>query len=149
MKNKKSRMLWPFVGIYAICAAIFLVAIFNIVLIQTVERSKWINLLDVHIQRDVVVYSDRGNIYSADGKLMASSVPEYTIAMDTYTESLRKKNGKLFFEYVDSLSLALSDYFQDRTQQEYKQLLLNGYARKNRNMKLYPHPINFKQLKDV
>ena len=149
MKNKKSRMLWPFVGIYAICAAIFLVAIFNIVVIQTVERSKWINLLDVHIQRDVVVYSDRGNIYSADGKLMASSVPEYTIAMDTYTESLRKKNGKLFFEYVDSLSLALSDYFQDRTQQEYKQLLLNGYARKNRNMKLYPHPINFKQLKDV
>lgn len=147
--NQKNRVMWTFVGLYMFIALLFLRAIVQAVVIQTVERDTWLSYAKSHIHKKVIVYSERGNIYSSDGKLMASSMPEYKIHMDTRTGALTKNNSKLFYEYVDSLSYALSEYFQDRTLEEYRQRLVNGHINKNQYLLLYPHPISFTQQKDV
>lgn len=149
--KKNNKFLWPFVVIYLLFIVFFAVALGKIFIIQTTERDKWLKLLDKQIKKNIVVYFDRGNIYSSDGKLMASSMPEYTLYMDTQTEYLLQNKGANFYKYIalDSLPKALSEYFQDRTPEEYRQLLLKGYNKKSKWLLIYPEPINHDQLKVV
>ena len=46
------------------------------------ERQYWKDVADRFIKENVIVHPTRGNIISVDGKLMASSLPEYKIYMD-------------------------------------------------------------------
>ena len=46
------------------------------------ERQYWQDAADRFVKENVTVKPNRGNIISSDGKLMASSLPEYRIYMD-------------------------------------------------------------------
>ena len=46
-----------------------------------VERQYWQDVADRLVKENVTVKPNRGNIISSDGKLMASSLPEYRIYM--------------------------------------------------------------------
>ena len=60
------------------------------------ERQYWQDVADRFVKENVTVKPNRGNIISSDGKLMASSLPEYRIYMDfkagapAKTDSLKK-----------------------------------------------------------
>lgn len=43
------------------------------------ERQYWQDVADRFVKENVTVKPNRGNIISSDGKLMASSLPEYRI----------------------------------------------------------------------
>ena len=51
-------------------------------LIMFAERQYWKDVADRFVKENVAIPPTRGNIISADGKLMASSLPEYKIYMD-------------------------------------------------------------------
>jgi len=72
---------------------------------------------------------ERGHIYSADGRLLATSVPEYDVRMDMATDGLTPER---FSTSIDSLAWHLADLFQDRTQAEYRRDLMDARARKER-----------------
>lgn len=97
--------------------------------IQIGEGDKWREQA-LNVATSVrTVQPDRGHIYSDDGRLLATSVPEYEVHMDMRAEGL---TDKLFFSGVDSLSLGLSALFNDRTAAEYKRALLDAHARGER-----------------
>ena len=50
--------------------------------IMFAERQYWQDVADRFVKENVTVKPNRGNILSSDGKLMASSLPEYRIYMD-------------------------------------------------------------------
>lgn len=83
-------------------------------------------------QRIVELDAERGTIYSEDGQMLSTSIPEFDIYMDFVADGLRKKNGKIFRENIDSFSIALAGYFQDKTASQYKKELQEGYKKKNR-----------------
>ena len=141
--------MWSFVTIYIIILVLFILAVCKIFVIQTKERDYWLSIAKSHIDKKVIVYSERGNIYSSDGKLLASSMPEYILRMDPRTDALVANDGRLFYKYVDSLSYALSEYFQDKSPLEYRQRIESGYKKPNRYLLLYPKPITFIQQRDV
>lgn len=47
-----------------------------------VEKDRWLALAKTQIMPDRTVLPSRGNIYSYDGKLMATSVPRYYTYLD-------------------------------------------------------------------
>ena len=47
--------------------------------IMFAERQYWQDVADRFVKENVTVKPNRGNILSSDGKLMASSLPEYRI----------------------------------------------------------------------
>ena len=143
------NIVWNFALLYGSILLLFIIAIGKIVYIQTKEREKLLSLAKTHINKGVIVYSDRGNIYSSDGKLLASSMPEYKIHMDTRTGALTQNNSELFYKYVDSLSIALADYFPGHNADEYRRRLINGHKKGNRWLLLHPEPITFRQQKDI
>lgn len=90
--------------------------------------------------------AERGTIYSEDGKMLSTSVPEFDIYIDFNAKGLRDKKGKKFFDNIDSLCIALSNYFKDSTKQDYKRILVSGYKQK---LNYYPFKkkLDYKQYK--
>lgn len=100
--------------------------------IQRFQGSYWRSMSDSLHQRIVELDADRGTIYSEDGQMLSTSLPQFDIYMDFQADGLRNKNGKIFRDNVDSFSFALAKYFQDKTAAQYKKDLQDGYKKKNR-----------------
>ena len=86
-------------------------------------------------QRFVPLIAERGTIYSEDGQMLSISIPTFDIYIDFNADGLREKKGKRFYENVDSFSISLSNYFGDKSSEQYKNELLLAF--KN-NERYYP-----------
>ena len=117
-----------------------------------VEKAKWEKVAESQQRPNHLVLPGRGNIYSFDGKLMATSVPRYYTYIDFQAQGLNpdsfmysRKNG------VDSLAVYLSKKFKNRTPAGYKAYLLRGLGMKknNRQYPLFEGRISYSDLKEI
>jgi cell division protein FtsI (penicillin-binding protein 3) len=89
--------------------------------IQFVEGEKWAAMGE-RISFDYKrVKATRGNIYSDNGSLLATSLPFYKIAFDATLPS-----DEVFKKGVDSLALNLSRFFKDKSKIDYKRMLTDA-----------------------
>ena len=100
--------------------------------IQRFQGNYWRSMSDSIHQKIVELDADRGTIYSEDGQMLSTSLPQFDIYIDFLADGLRTRNGKIFKENIDSFSAALSGFFADKTAAQYKKELQGGYAKKNR-----------------
>ena len=85
----------------------------------------WRNLADVadrFIKENVIVHPTRGNIISADGKLMASSLPEYKIYMDFKAGGETKDT--MLMNHLTEICEGLHQIFPDKSAKEFRQHIL-------------------------
>lgn len=108
----------------------------KVFLIQTTEGDKWKQLAEKQHLKYIDTDAERGSIYSEDGNILSTSIPVFDIYIDFAADGLREKNGKRFFENLDSLSFCLANQFQDQSAAAYKNLLLKGYEKKLRYFSL-------------
>jgi len=85
----------------------------------------------------------RGDIYSSDGKLLATSVAYFEAGMDPNCDAI---NQEIFDENVDSLSLCLSQLFPEKTQAQYKQELIAARDGGSRYYR-FSYNINYSEFK--
>jgi len=149
MADIRKNIVLRFGVVYVIICLSFLLVVYKIIVIQTVERRNWLALASKNVKADIVVKPNRGNIYACDGRLMASSIPTYYIYMDTRVPALHEKEGKLFKSNVDSLAIYLSSFFHDKTPLEYRKMLKNAYRNKVGELQLYPNRISYAELKQL
>lgn len=71
----------------------------------------------------------RGNIYSADGNMLATSVLDYDIRMDMQAGGF---DGEDFLAKLDTLSLSLAALFKDKPAAAYRKDLLEAYNARKR-----------------
>lgn len=91
--------------------------------IQFVEGERWAQMGE-RISFDYKqVKATRGNIYSDNGSLLATSLPFYRVAFDASIPS-----DKIFNKGVDSLAYRLSRFFGDRSREGYKRMLQDARA---------------------
>ncbi len=119
----KKDILWRVGVVYLLMALTGLTIIGRIVWLQFGERDKWSVNSETAPIKQVAIEANRGDIYSADGKLLAVSVPYYDIRMDLTVDSL---TDDIFFANVDALSRAMSSTFRDRSWIEYKRSLMRA-----------------------
>lgn len=105
--------------------------------IQQVQGKYWRSMSDSLHQRIEEIDAERGTIYSEDGQMLSTSIPQFDVYIDFGAEGLREKSGKRFRENVDSLSYCLSKLFKDRTEGEYRLLLNKGYKEQDRYFLLH------------
>ena len=116
--------------------------------IQRFQGSHWRSMSDSLHRRLSALPATRGTIYSEDGQMLSTSIPTFDIYLDFGAEGLREKNGKRFYENVDSFSIALSSYFGDRKSSEYKKDLTQAYNKANRYY-LLKKKLSFEDYKAV
>lgn len=152
MSENQRHTILRFAIVFAIITLLFFVVIAQIVKIQTTEREKWLSLVENREANEKAIKAIRGNIYDYSGRLLATSVPQYSIHMDTRVEALHLDDGDLFWTYVDSIAEGLSRIIGDQTPEEYRTRMVNAYnssRRKNRDIRLSAERISYTQLKKI
>lgn len=125
-KNENNRIYLVFFGMLAIGIAIFA----KMSIIQFKEGEQWRSKADSLTIKDEIIPANRGNIYSADGSLLATSIPKYTIYFDPTSPS-----NEHFEQYIRPFSDSLAKFIPKRSAGEYE-----SYFRKARsNKKRYLH----------
>ena len=96
----------------------------------------------------VPIEADRGDILACDGRILATSVPEYEVRMDFAANGLV---DSVFLHDVDSLAWYLADFFKDKSKSDYKIKLLNAFKnkKKNRYVLISPRRVNHLEMKMI
>ena len=102
-------------------------------IVFTSEGKKWREVGEKEtVIRDRVILPKRGNIYTYDGKLLATTEPLYSIYMDFWADGMRKDT---LVKYVDDLSRELARKFPDRSASQYKNVIMNGWKLREKEEK--------------
>ncbi len=108
-------------GLIVVFALAVVVKLFHV---QVNEGDKWRAMADSMSTKYIHVEAVRGNIYSNDGSLLATSVPEYELRVDLLAGGVAR--DEIFYEKVDSLALKLSKLFGDKSERAYSSILRQG-----------------------
>ncbi|WP_423149052.1 penicillin-binding protein [Rubrolithibacter danxiaensis] len=120
--------------------------LFKLFHVQFVQGEKWRAMADSLSTKFVNVEAVRGNIYSSDGSLLATSVPEYELRMDMLAGGIEK--DEVFYEKIDSLAQKLSAYFGDKSPREYSRIL-RGARRDSARYFLIKRRVSHQELGDI
>ena len=115
--------------------------------IMFAEQGYWKDVADRFVREGVPVKPNRGNILSADGKLMASSLPEYRIYMDFKAGGYQKDT--MLMNHLTEICEGLHKIFPDRSAAQFKAHLLKGRKKGSRNYLIYPKRISYIQYKEA
>lgn len=129
MSENFKRTILRFGALFIVIALLFVVVLVRIVYIQTAERDYWLNKID-HETDYKPIEAKRGDIYDAQGRLLASSIPQYLVRFDGRVAALRKNNGSLFWSRLDSVADAFSEIVGDKTKAEYRALMVKAFNEK-------------------
>lgn len=114
--------------------------------VQAWEGDKWRGKSREFSARDFIVPPNRGDICAEDGRVLASSIPYYTLYFDGLSVL-----DSVFNKKVDSLSLKLSHFFGDASKNAYKTKLVNARNGKkpNRYLRISPRRVSYNELKEI
>ncbi len=116
--------------------------------IEGIQGKYWRSMADSLHERYMTIAADRGTIYSDDGRMLCTSIPYFDLRLDMQADGLLDKNGKLFKDNIDSLSICLAGMFKDKTANEYKHILRTAYNHKDRYF-LLKKAISFEQYQQL
>ena len=116
----------------------------NAAYLMFVESEYWTQVSRKLVKENVPIPAKRGNILSADGQIMASSLPEYKIYMDYVASDKNPETAKelqawrdsVLIADLDSISQGLSKIFPDKTAGYFKKRLKKGKKLRRRNWQM-------------
>ena len=115
--------------LYFIAGCMFIFAflvVFKLVSIQFIQGDQYRGLAEERTVKKDTIPANRGNVYAADGSLLATSVPKYDIRIDLVTPSKKRFN-----EFIKPLCDSLAR-FHNKTSSYFEQNLNKARANKNR-----------------
>ena len=123
----KRDILWrvylSFILIVLVCILIIGKAFY----IQQVQGKYWRSLSDSLHQRIIEIPAARGTIYSEDGQMLSTNIPQFDIYIDFRVSPLHEKSGVLFRTHIDSLCMSLAALFKDKSTEKYKEELTKAF----------------------
>lgn len=111
-------------------------------MIQFSEGKMWRAKADAFTTSLISIEAVRGNIFDANGALLATSLPYYEVRLDLGAPGL---DDKLYKEKRDSLASELSKLFGDRSAKEYTKFLNKSRQAKDRYA-LVQRNVSYKDL---
>lgn len=121
---------------------VFVAIFFRISYIQWFEGDKWEESATENLLQYRTIPATRGNIYAEDKILLATSSPQYKLALDPMAVS-----AEMYERNIDSLCILLSQFFDDNTPAEYKRKINNARISKKRFLLLNTKLINYQEKK--
>ncbi|RWU08584.1 penicillin-binding protein [Pedobacter chitinilyticus] len=126
---------------------LFALAVFvRLIDVQFRQGHKWVAMADSLSTKEFDIEATRGNIYSVDGSLLATSVPEYELRMDMFAGGIQ--DDKIFNSKVDSLAMKLSAFFKDKSAKDYSRYLRKARQDSARYV-LIKRKVSYQDLKVV
>ncbi|MBR9861769.1 transpeptidase family protein [bacterium] len=111
--------------------------------IQFVEGEKWLNQSDSLTIIQQQINPSRGNIYSDNGSLLATSMPIYEVAFDPMVV-----DKDTFYTHLSELCRRLSELFPETTAKQFR----TSFEQARRNERSYVrirNRVNYNELKEL
>ncbi len=83
--------------------------------------------------RTTTIKPKRGDIYSSDGKLLATSVCYYDTYLDLACQGVKSMTDSAFDAEIDSLSICLAELFKNKSRETYRTEIRNAKNSGNRS----------------
>lgn len=148
-KEHISQRLMPIVAFILVCG---LFVCGRIGYIMTVKREYWKKCAETYVRDSVVIPPDRGNILSADGQLMSTSLPDYKLFID-FRPGDSLTFDSLFIVKMDSicdgLAKIIPNWTADQFRKRFEEQLSKPRKKRSRYYPLYTRHITYLQLNDV
>ncbi|MFO7922777.1 MAG: penicillin-binding protein [Bacteroidales bacterium] len=141
----KKDILWRMALVYFGILIFAVMIVGKLIYIQFAEGSMWQEKASRMTIRDITIEPNRGDIYAAGNRLLATSMPYYEIRMDLRAAGL---TDRLFNNNIDSLSVALAAMFRDKSTAAYKNELIRARQEWKR-FHLIRRRVSFDQLKEI
>ncbi len=129
--DPRTDTLWKTYLVYFLVLLFGIALIVKIILVQTKDSEELKKLAQQKELRVRTLEASRGNIYSSDGQLMATSIPQYDVFFD-----YKAVDSVLLANKIDSLCIQMSELFPKRTPAQWKAFFAEGMVKKNRHYKI-------------
>lgn len=121
--DPKKDTLWKTYLVYFLVLAFGIAILVKIGIVMTKDSKELVELAEKREYRVRELEASRGNIFSSEGNLMATSVPVFDIYFDT-----KVVDQNIFIQYVDTLSQQLAQMLPHRTAASWKKYLTDAQA---------------------
>ena len=125
--DPKQDTLWKTYLVYFLVLAFGIAILVKIGIVMTKDSKELVELAEKREYRVRELEASRGNIFSSEGNLMATSVPVFDIYFDT-----KVVDQDIFIQYVDTLSQQLAQMLPHRTAASWKKYLTEAKAEEKR-----------------
>lgn len=146
---------------YCVVLALFVFASL-IILVKTayimfVQHDYWMAVSTKFESRFKPLAATRGNILSADGQVLATSLPEYRIYLDPMSwepDSARRVKDQIVRDSIlttkmDSMLMGMKRIIPDLDIEKTRAAILKGRAQQKHNISLYPKRVTYIQLTEL
>ncbi len=116
----KTNILLRIYLVGIICLLFGIAVLAKVYHIQNFKNGYWKNLADSLSTKIFDIEAERGNIYSANGELLATTVPYFDVFVDFGSSAM---SDDLFKANIDSLAYYFSKTKKDKSTQQYKKEL--------------------------
>lgn len=165
MKFDKKYISGRFTGVVIVALLVCVAIVWRAVYTMTVEHKHWQKIGALYESESKPLKPMRGNILSADGQLMASSLPDYKVYIDFLSgiprkssdekemavrDSLIRRKDSVFLSYIDTISQGLNRICPKLTVAEYKKHLAKGQEKHSRYYEVCPRQVlNYIQFHEL
>lgn len=125
----RDEIVWRSGVVYLSIVILALLLLIRILILQFVERGKWSKLSEKYVYKTAEMPANRGDILAHDGRLLASSVPYYSVYMDTRSTGM---SPVTWSEGINGLSDGLSRLLGERSANGWKSVITEARKRGDR-----------------
>ena len=141
----RDEIIWHSGIVYFAIALLAAALLVRILILQYVQRGKWSDMSEKFVYKTAEMPASRGDILTNDGRLLASSVPYYTIYMDTRSSGM---SGATWSNGINGLSAGLSRLLGERSTSGWKSVITEA-RRKGDRYFLIKRKVDYETLKKL
>lgn len=141
----RDEIVWRSGIVYAGVGVLAVAILIRILVLQFVQHGKWKDMSERIVYKTDEVPANRGDILAHDGRLLASSVPYYTIYMDTRSTGM---TSETWSGGINGLSAGLARYIGVRTASGWKTAITEA-RRKGDRYFLIKRRVDYMTLKKL
>lgn len=139
----REEIVWRGAVVYFAIGLLAVALLVRILILQYVQRAKWAGMSEKYVFKTAEVQANRGDILTSDERLLASSVPYYTIYMDTRSSGM---SSDTWTSGINGLSAGLAQLFPDKSASGWKSSISEA-RRKGDRYFLIERKVDYETLK--
>jgi cell division protein FtsI (penicillin-binding protein 3) len=141
----RDEIVWRGALVYLIIGLLAVAIFVRILILQYVQQGKWADMSEKYVFKTAEMPANRGDILTSDDRLLASSVPYYTIYMDTRSSGM---SSATWSDGINGLSAGLAQLLGERSASGWKSIITEARKKGDRYF-LIQRKVDYEKLKKL
>lgn len=143
--SARDEIVWRGGLVYIAIGLLGLALLVRILILQYVQHGKWADMAEKYVYKTAEMPANRGDILTSDGRLLASSIPYYTIYMDTRSSGM---SSSTWSGGINGLSAGLAKILGERSAAAWESVITEARKKGDRYF-LIGRKIDYETIKKL